>query len=291
MPKSIKIKGGKFKLPWKGPYKVGKTFNNNIVKLTTHGNDEVERVNNNKLKEYHSKNVVADVMVANVHVKRYPNRYRRGRTSTIVPKILSRLVPKPRKLPRTGSIPKIVDDEYFWIKEERLRSSERKARSSGYKVIFKKRKSLYPSNYALREKGHKEGYLQPPNLDPTRKNKEVITRILKNPLNELWPIWPLDTLLNLEELVELKKIKQRYYMWKKCYGKDNEHVTKWNTQTRKIVEQQNQRKIERSIEPHKVWFKPNTRKFSGKVVFEEQKRTRFASSFVEPNCWKVFCEQ
>jgi hypothetical protein len=110
---------------------VHKTFKNNNVKLTTLSNDEVERVNINKLKEYHSKNVVADVMVANVHVKRYLSRYHRGRTSTVVPKKLSRLVPKPRKLPWTSSIPKIVDDEYFWIKEERLRSSEKKARSSG----------------------------------------------------------------------------------------------------------------------------------------------------------------
>lgn len=127
--------------------------------------------------------------------------------------------------------------------------------------------------------------------DPTRKNKEVITRILKNPLNELWPIWPLDTWLSLEELVELKKIKQWYYVWKKCYGKDNKRVTKWNTRTREIVEQQNQRKIERSIEAHKARFKLNTGKFSGKVVFGEQKRTRFASSFVGPNCWRVVYEQ
>jgi hypothetical protein len=33
MLKTIKIKGGKFKLPWKGPHKVHKTYNNNIVKL------------------------------------------------------------------------------------------------------------------------------------------------------------------------------------------------------------------------------------------------------------------
>jgi hypothetical protein len=50
MPKLTKIKGGKFKLPWKGLYKVHKVFNNNIVKLTTLGDDEVERVNINKLK-------------------------------------------------------------------------------------------------------------------------------------------------------------------------------------------------------------------------------------------------
>jgi hypothetical protein len=78
------------------------------------------------------------------------------------------------------------------------------------------------------EKGHKEGYLQPSNLNPTRKNIEVITRILNNPLNELHLIWPLATLLNPKKL-ELKKIKQRYYLWKKCSGKNNELVNEWNT--------------------------------------------------------------
>ncbi len=58
MPKSTKIKGGKFKLPLKGPYKMCKAFNNDTIKLTTLGDDQVKRVNMNKLKEYHSKNVV-----------------------------------------------------------------------------------------------------------------------------------------------------------------------------------------------------------------------------------------
>jgi hypothetical protein len=49
MPKSIKIKGSKFKLPWKGPYKILKAFNNNTIKLTALGDDEVERININKL--------------------------------------------------------------------------------------------------------------------------------------------------------------------------------------------------------------------------------------------------
>ncbi len=34
-------------------------------------------------------------------------------TIMVRPKNLSRLVPKPRRLPWTNSIPKIVDDEYF----------------------------------------------------------------------------------------------------------------------------------------------------------------------------------
>jgi len=50
MPKTTKIKGGKFRLPWKGPYKVHKTCNNIIVELTSLGDDELERININKLK-------------------------------------------------------------------------------------------------------------------------------------------------------------------------------------------------------------------------------------------------
>ncbi len=109
-----------------------KTFNNNIVELTTLGDDEVERVNIKKIKEYHSKNMVVNIMVANVHVIRCPSRYHRSRTSTIVPKKIFRLVTKPEELPWTYSILKIVNDEYFWI-EEKSSSNEIKARISGYK--------------------------------------------------------------------------------------------------------------------------------------------------------------
>jgi hypothetical protein len=133
MPKSTKIKGGKFKLPWKGPYKICKAFNNNTIKLTTLGDDEVERVNINKLNEYHSKNMAIDIMVANVHVERCPSRYHQGRISIIVPKNLFSFVPKLRILPWTYFIPKIENDEYFWTKEGRSKSSERRARS-GYKA-------------------------------------------------------------------------------------------------------------------------------------------------------------
>jgi hypothetical protein len=115
---------------------VRKTFSNNIIKLTILGDDDVEKININKLRIYHYKNVAADIMVANVHVERYPSRYHPGRTSIIISKNLSRLVPKPRRLPWTNSIPKIIDDEYFWTKKERSRSSERKARSSGYKATL-----------------------------------------------------------------------------------------------------------------------------------------------------------
>ncbi len=82
-------------------------------------------------------------MVANAHVERYPSRYHRGRTSTVVPKKLSRLVPKPRKLPWTNFIHKIVDDEYCWI-EKKISSSERRARNNGYKAKLKKNKIIIP---------------------------------------------------------------------------------------------------------------------------------------------------
>lgn len=49
MLKKTKIKKGKFRLSWQGPYKVQKIFDNNIVELSTMGNDGVERVNINKL--------------------------------------------------------------------------------------------------------------------------------------------------------------------------------------------------------------------------------------------------
>ncbi len=130
--------------------------------------------------------------------------------------------------------------------------------------------------------------MQPPNLNPTRKNIEAITKILKSPLNELWPIWPLDILWSLEELVELKKIKQQHYLWKKCFGKDNEHVSEWNTWARKFVRQWNQCKIERFI---KAWFKLNTRKFNGKTISEKQEKTQFASNFVGPSRWRDVYEQ
>ncbi len=58
-------------------------------------------------------------------------------------------MPKPRKLPWIDSIPKIIYYEYFWVEEK-------DSRSSSYKARLKKEKLLYPTNYALRERGYKE---------------------------------------------------------------------------------------------------------------------------------------
>ncbi len=61
--------------------------------------------------------MVANVMAANVHVERYLSTYYWGRTSIVIPKKIFRLVSKPKRLPWIDSIPKIVDDEYFWTKQ------------------------------------------------------------------------------------------------------------------------------------------------------------------------------
>jgi hypothetical protein len=47
-------------------------------------------------------------------------------------------VPKPRKLSWINSILEIIDDEYFWVEEEKSRNNEGKARNNNYKVKLKK---------------------------------------------------------------------------------------------------------------------------------------------------------
>jgi hypothetical protein len=73
MLKATKIKGGKFTLPWKGPIKIQKMFNNNIVELSTISDEGVETVNNNKLKAYHHNNPPTSVIIAVVTVDTIPN--------------------------------------------------------------------------------------------------------------------------------------------------------------------------------------------------------------------------
>jgi hypothetical protein len=52
MFKATKIKGGKFTLPWKGPFKIEKVFDNNTMELSTISDEGVKRVTINKLKVY-----------------------------------------------------------------------------------------------------------------------------------------------------------------------------------------------------------------------------------------------
>jgi len=47
---------------------------------------------------------------------------------------------KPIKFLWINFIPKIIDDEYFWVEEEKSRSNEGKTRSNSYKTKLKKKK-------------------------------------------------------------------------------------------------------------------------------------------------------
>ncbi len=62
MPKPTKIKGDKFRLPWKHPFKIQKKVNNNIMELSTISNDDIENININKLKGYHHDNTLIVIM-------------------------------------------------------------------------------------------------------------------------------------------------------------------------------------------------------------------------------------
>jgi len=57
--------------------------------------------------------VLVDVMATNVHVERYPGRYYWDMTSIAIPKKISRLISKAKRLPWIDSILNIVDDEYL----------------------------------------------------------------------------------------------------------------------------------------------------------------------------------
>jgi hypothetical protein len=79
MPKPTKIKGHKFRLAWKRPFKIQKMFNNNIMESSTISNDDIENININKLKEYHHDNTLIVVMIIIIivnikHINKPKNR-------------------------------------------------------------------------------------------------------------------------------------------------------------------------------------------------------------------------
>jgi hypothetical protein len=70
VPKITKIKGSKFKLPCEGPYKMQEMCNNNTVELNNLSNNDVERVNINKLKKYRFSETLTMVMTIVVNIER-----------------------------------------------------------------------------------------------------------------------------------------------------------------------------------------------------------------------------
>ncbi len=100
MPKVTKIKGGKFTLPWKGPFKIQKVFDNNIVELPTISDEGVERVNINKLNVYHHNNPQTNVIITTITIDTRPsgkikNRQRKKNKPNFPPNLYS----KPTNLP------------------------------------------------------------------------------------------------------------------------------------------------------------------------------------------------
>jgi hypothetical protein len=68
MPKATKIKGGKFTLPWKGPFKIQKMFDNNTMELSTISDEGAKRININKLKTYHYNNPPTNIIITIVTI-------------------------------------------------------------------------------------------------------------------------------------------------------------------------------------------------------------------------------
>jgi hypothetical protein len=73
MPKATKIKGGKFTLPWKGPFKTQFFFYNNTMELSTINDEGVEIVNINKQKTYHHDNPPTNVIITNITIDTRPS--------------------------------------------------------------------------------------------------------------------------------------------------------------------------------------------------------------------------
>ncbi len=65
MPKDEKIKQSKFRIPWEGPYKIGKVYTNNIVQLESLRKDDLGtiNVNNNFLIIFPKPIIVLSTMV------------------------------------------------------------------------------------------------------------------------------------------------------------------------------------------------------------------------------------
>ncbi len=100
MPKATKMKGGKSILPWKGPFKTEKRFDNNTMELSTINDEGVERVNINKPKAYHHDNPPIDVIITTIIIDTKPsgkikNRHRKKNTLNFPPNLHT----KPKNLP------------------------------------------------------------------------------------------------------------------------------------------------------------------------------------------------
>jgi hypothetical protein len=85
-------------------------------------------------------------------------------------------------------------------------------------------------------------------------------------------------------------MKHHYYLWKKCFGRDDEHVTEWNAWTKEISTQKYPNIIESFVKPFKTWFKPTTSEFNGKIISEEYARGWVVYSSIGLSRQGIVCE-
>jgi hypothetical protein len=268
MPKATKIKGGKFTLPWNGPFKIQKMFDNNTMELSTISNEGVKRVNINKLKTYHHNNpptnvIIMDVIVDTRHSGKKPNFPPNLHTK---PNNLPWIDPKPIKTFNDNDIEWIEkEDSRSGIprmsKNERLRKFSHKGRK---KIIV----LLYPRYYVSEKGNHKNKKV---GLEPRlARVKETMHDMFNMPMNESHPIWPLEHLLCSQKLTKLKAIKHRYHVWKDYSKRNNEQIVEWNAITREAREKEIRTKVVAAKQgvPKDFWFKPYTRKFNGDKFVE-----------------------
>ncbi len=158
MPKAIKIKGGKFTLP----FKIQKVFDNNTMELSTISDEGVERVNINKLKAYQHDNWPIDAIITIVIVDTRPsgkNKNRKKNKLNFPPNLHT----KQKNLPLTDPKPRKIfsENDIKWIKEESSRngipkmSKNERLKKFNYRRREKTTMSLYPKIIVNEEGGHK----------------------------------------------------------------------------------------------------------------------------------------
>jgi hypothetical protein len=224
MLKSMKIKGKKFNLPWKGPYRVQFVFNNNTVELSTLSNDDMEKVNINKLKEYWHNDTLVIIMTNVIIVqKKSKSKWDFHRNA------------KPKGLPSTNSKPRPnkpssllwtnndCTKKIKWLptteprfKENMPKKCRRNSRKRHYNHKSKTTKQLYFHKYvpttiitpSVRKKYQGNMIV----IEKKNEEKLSIGELLTMQMNEQPPFWPPAHLLNFKEREELWVIKHSYYL-------------------------------------------------------------------------------
>lgn len=158
LPKGAKIKGNKFKLPWEGPYKMQKKFNNNMVELSTLNNSDMERVNINKLKKccHGETPTVIMTIIVNIIIRvKLAQKNNENTKPTNFPWTNSKT--KPNEFGPKLSSRNDDTDEIEWLPSDKLKFNEVKPR----KCNHNSRKHKYMRT------SRTWGQLYPPKFVPT----------------------------------------------------------------------------------------------------------------------------